>query len=411
MYSAISEKKPYSEQARLTGVPAQGRSADTSPRAWLSTALLVLLLAGCATQSTDEAAQQPTPDDKSTASQLYAGQPAVVHATEFPVASAAEGVQRGDEAWRQGKLDLAVYLYVQALAFDATAPAPLLKIGTIHEQLGNRALAEKAYGLALERDPGNAAACERLGLLYLESARNDEARALFDRAIAVEPNRWRSENGLGIVADRRKDFAAAIAHYDRALALEPKAAPVMNNRGYSRFLAGDLAGAEADLQEAIRLGARDGAWRNLGRVQARQARYAEALESFLQEADLANAYNLLGEAAMERGDYLQARKYFESASSASPRYFEAAQRNLGIANERLATTAPAVTAPKVTNAIKVVLADTSVFMKGVIVGTVKRGDRVPVLKTQDAFSQVGFRDSGGTERVGWVPSSSLADSP
>jgi Flp pilus assembly protein TadD len=411
MYSAISEKRSDSEQARLTGVPAPGGSADARPRAWWSTALLVLLLAGCATPSADEAAKQPSPDDRSTASQLYAGQPSVVHATEFPVASAAEGIQRGDEAWRQGKLDLAVYLYVQALAFDATAPAPLLKIGTIHEQLGNRALAQKAYELALERDPDNAAASERLGLLYLESARNDAARALFERALALEPNRWRSENGLGIVADRRKDFAAAISHYGRALALEPKAAPVMNNRGYSRFLAGDLAGAEADLKEAIRLGASNGAWTNLGRVQARQARYAEALESFLQEADLPNAYNLVGEAAMGRGDYVQARKYFESASSASPRYFEAAQKNLGIVNERLATAAPAVAAPKAANGFKVVLADTSVYMKGVFIGTVRRGDRVAVLKTQDAFSQVRFRDDGGKDRVGWLPSSSLADSP
>ena len=411
MYSAISEKKSDSERARVTGVPIQVGSTDARPRVWLSTALLVLLLAGCATQSADDAAKQPSPDDKSTASQLYAGQPAVVHATEFPVASAAEGIQRGDEAWRQGKLDLAVYLYVQALAFDATAPAPLLKIGTIHEQLGNRALAQKAYELALERDPNNAAACERLGQLYLQGARNDEARALFDRAIALEPNRWRSENGLGIVADRRKDFAAAIAHYDRALALEPKAAPVMNNRGYSRFLAGDLAAAEADLKEAIRLGARDGAWTNLGRVQARQARYAEALESFLQEVDLANAYNLLGEAAMERGDNVQAKRYFESAVSASPRYFEAAHKNLGIANERLAAAAPAAAASRANSAIKVVLADTSVYMKGVVIGTIKRGDRVPVLKTQDAYSQVEFRDDGGKDRVGWVASSSLTDSP
>lgn len=386
--------------------------ADGCLHVRLSASLLIVLLAGCASQPTDEAAEAAAvKGDKVTASQLYAGQPAVVHATEFPVASAAEGIQRGDEAWQQGKFDLALYLYVQSLGYDATAPEPFLKIGAIHEQLGNRALAEKAYEFSLERDPNNAAACERLGLLYLESARNNEAGALFDRSIALEPNRWRAENGLGIVADRRKDFAAAIVHYDRALAIEPKAAVVLNNRGYSRLLAGDLPGAEADLKEAIRFGARDGVWTNLGRVQARQARYAEALESFLQEVDLANAYNLLGEAAMERGDNVQAKRYFESAASASPRYFEAVQKNLGLVNERLATAAPAFTAPKATNVIKVVLVDTSVYMKGVIIGTVERGDRVPVLKTQDTFSQVRFRDGGGTDRVGWVTSSSLADSP
>ena len=94
---------------------------------------------------------------------------------------------------------------------------------------------------------------------------------------------------------------------------------------------------------------------------------------------------------MERGDNVQAKRYFESAASASPRYFEAAQKNLGLVNERLATAAPAVTAPKATNVIKVVLVDTSVYMKGVVIGTVERGDRVPVLKTQDTFSQVRFR--------------------
>ena len=59
--------------------------------------------------------------NRTAAGELYAGQPPVVHATEFPVESAAEGVARGDKAWRAGKLDLAVYLYVQSLAYDATS--------------------------------------------------------------------------------------------------------------------------------------------------------------------------------------------------------------------------------------------------------------------------------------------------
>lgn len=318
MYSNFSEKTSHVELASVSLVPARSRDADAVREIRIGTAFLVLLLTGCATQSTTDPAAETARGDKDAASQLYAGQPAVVHATEFPVASAAEGIQRGDQAWRAGKLDLAVYLYVQSLAFDASAPDPFLKIGSIHEQLGNRALAEKAYEFALEREPNNAAACERLGLLYLQSARNDDARILFDRAVSLEPERWRSHNGLGILADRRKDFTAAIGHYNRALEIEPKAAPVMNNRGYSRFLGGSLAGAETDLKEAIRLGARDGAWTNLGKVQARQARYADALESFLREMDMPHAYNLLGEAAMERGDYDQARKYFESANHASP---------------------------------------------------------------------------------------------
>ena len=300
--------------------------------------------------------------------QLYAGEPAIVHSTEYPVTSAADGIQRGDEAYREGKLDLAVYLYVQSLAFDSTRAEPFVKIGAIHEQKGNAALAEKAYELALERQPDNPAVCERLGLLYLQSGRDAEAPALFERAIALDPKRWRSYNGLGILADRRGDFTAAIGYYDKALAIDPAAATVMNNRGYSRYLAGDLPGAEADLKTAIRLGAKGSVWTNLGKVQAMQGRYAEALESLLQDKDLAHAYNLLGEAAMERGDFEAAKRYFESAISESPRYFEAAQKNLGLANERLLA-APA------NGATKVVLADTPVYSDGAVVGLVGEGRR------------------------------------
>lgn len=367
---------------------------------------LLPLLFGCATQPAGQPAAASGTGDKSTASQLYAGQPSIVHATEYPVASAAEGLRRGDEAWRQGKLDLAVYLYVQSLAFDATSPEPFLKIGSIHEARGNRALAEKAYELALDRQPQNAAACERLGLLYVQSERNANARELFERAIELEPDRWRSHDGLGILADRRQDYASAIRHYDRALELEPKAASVMNNRGYSRFLSGDPLRAESDLKEAIRLGARNGAWTNLGKVQASQARYGEALESFLKEMDVPHAYNALGEVAMERGDDLQAKKYFEEASRASPRYFEAAQRNLNIVSERLAVPLPALGPRVVTVATDVYSAET----RDVRVGAVRRGDEVHVLDARLERSRIRYRATGsGEDHFGWVPSVVLAD--
>jgi Flp pilus assembly protein TadD len=340
--------------------------------------------------------------DKNAASQLYAGQPAVVHATEYPVFSAAEGIARGDEAWSQGKLDLAVYLYVQSLAFDATTAMPFLKIGAIHERQGNRALAEKAFALALERDPDNAAANERLGLLGLQSQKYEAARALFEHAIAIDPDRWQSHNGLGVVADRRGDFIAAIGHYDTAHVLEPRAANIVNNRGYSRYLAGDLASAESDFRLAISLGAAPGTWTNLGRAQAARGNYSDALDSLLREADLATAYNVLGMVTMERGDLDTAKRYFSDAITTSPRYFQAAHDNLARVNERLAKPAG--------SAAKIARVDTSVYVldaQGVVIGKVNRGLQVSVLKTQNTSSLVRFRNRYGTDLMGWVPSASL----
>lgn len=299
--------------------------------------LFLVLLAGCASQASNLAADTAAVrGNKAAARQLYAGQPTVVHATEFPVASAAEGLARGDDAWRQGKLDLAVYLYVQSLAYDADSAEPFLKIAAIHEQLGNPVLAEKAFELALERDPGNAGANERLGLLYIESRQDEAAEQLLHAAVRGDPRRWRAYNGLGILADRRGEYASAERHYDEAHRLQPDNASIVNNRGYSHYLAGKLSAAEGDLRYAVALGAPPGTRTNLGKVLAKQGRFDEALESLLTEADTAHAYNTLGEVARDGGNLQRARQYFSDAISAAPRYFPEAHANLAAVDERLA---------------------------------------------------------------------------
>ena len=375
---------------------------------WRATLLHVTLLAGCASQPADEAAQAAQAEaiarNAAAADALYSGEPAIVHGTEYPVLSAADGLQRGDEAYRAGKPDLAIYLYVESLKFDSTAAEPFLKIGAIHEQRDNRALAEKAFELALQRQPDNAGACEHLGLLYLQDDRDAEALAQLDRAVQLDPRRWRSWNGLGVLADRRGDYGTAVSLYGQALAINPSAASVMNNRGYSRYLGGDYVGAEQDLKEAIRLGAGVGVWTNLGKAQARQLRWPEALESLVREMDIAHAYNVLGEVAMEIADYPRAKRYFESAITSAPRYFAAAQRNLGLASERLLA-APA------TAMTRVVVVDTPVYADGTVIGLAERDDRVELLSTHEGSCLIRFRNRSGSEQVGWVPSTSLAEPP
>ena len=107
---------------------------------------------------------------------------------------------------------------------------------------------------------------------------------------------------------------------------------------------------------------------------------------------------------MESGDYSRAKRYFESAITEAPRYYEAAHRNLSLANERL------LAAPT-TSATKVAVADTPVIADGSVIGLVERNDRVEVLRTQQGSALVRFRNRSGAEHLGWVPVTSLADPP
>jgi tetratricopeptide (TPR) repeat protein len=364
-------------------------------------ALAPAVLVGCAGNPAREDAEQVARGDREAASKLYAGKPAVVHATEFPVASAAEGIERGDEAWRQGKLDLAVYLYVQSIAYDAASPGPFLKIGSIHEKLGNPALAAKAFELALVREPENAGAHERLGLIYLSGGNDAAAEPHLTKAVELDADRWQSQDGLGILAERRGEFAAAIARFDTANRLEPRAATVVAHRGHARYLAKDYVGAETDLGLAISLGAPAGVWTSLARAQARQGHYEEAQDSLLKELDAARAYNELGKVALDTGDVLRARDYFSEAISAAPRYFEAAVANLALANEQIEA---AGRHPK-----RVTTEDAKIFAKGTYIGHVERGREVAVLHTQGQYSLVRYQGADGADQTGWVTSAILAE--
>jgi hypothetical protein len=75
-------------------------------------------------------------------------------------------------------------------------------------------------------------------------------------------------------------------------------------------------------------------------VQAKARKYGQAFKSFLETLETAQAYNEVGEAAMHNGDHKDAKVYLENATSASPMYYERAQKNLAIVNEELRARSP-----------------------------------------------------------------------
>ncbi len=254
----------------------------------------------------------------------------VLFATEYPVESQAEALTRAAQALQNGEEDRALFFYVRALQFQPDNVELLAHIGEIQMRRKNHAMASRAFLSARNHDPSHARSHEGLGLIYMAEGMREQAVDELKLAVANDNQLWRAHNGLGVYEDKAGDFAAAQLHYDTALAINPDAAHVLNNRGFSKFLAGDVRGAVLDLHEAAENWGFPLAWANLGKLYATQGLYDNAITAYKHVMSEAHALNNTGYAAIENGDFTQAKLYLDEAIRLSPTYFPAAEENLSL---------------------------------------------------------------------------------
>jgi tetratricopeptide (TPR) repeat protein len=303
----------------------------------LATLPLMAQLAACATSTV----AQGQGGSNAAASKHEEAKPAAPSAED--ARTFAEAVQRGDAAWQAGELDRAVYYYVLALERAPKDAPTMAKIGAIEEGRGNIAQAEKAFEMAHSADPQEPRIAERLARLYLRDAKTDQAAGIYAEVLALNPQRSRALEGMGEVWLLRADYAQSIHYFDQAL-LGDKAdtAAVLTHRGYAKILSNDLQGADADLRSALAVTPRQDTLRYLAELQVRRGDTAAALESMLKVMDAPQAYNEVGVLLLHAANYREAREYFAKAISASPVWYEEAQKNLALveAHRRDAGEAP-----------------------------------------------------------------------
>jgi len=109
------------------------------------------------------------------------------------------------------------------------------------------------------------------------------------------------------------------------------------HEGSVQIAMADYVTAEMSLQHSVDLKPTTEAWHLLGEVQAHRGEYAKALNSLMQAMDVPKAYNVVGQAALNRHDNRAALDYFTKASESAPMYFAEAQRNAALARERLSS--------------------------------------------------------------------------
>ncbi len=162
----------------------------------------------------------------------------------------------------------------------------------------------------------------------LRAGREAHADQALSVALAKDPTLVRGWIIRGVLADRRRDWKGSEAAYGRAIALDPASATAFNNRGYARLLQGRNTDAEADLVRALVIDSSlAAAQTNLRLARAMQGRYAEAFIGSTRE-DLARDLNIVGFAAMQRGEYALAESYFSRALEINGQFDRTAAANL-----------------------------------------------------------------------------------
>lgn len=246
-----------------------------------------------------------------------------------------EAVTRGDLAWANGDVDMAIYQYVQALSFRPRDVTTLSKLGVIEQHQGNLQLAVRALELAANASPADPRLSARLGLIYLALGQDDNARTWLTRSAGTASPDWRVYDGLGVVEEHRGENTAALEHLQKALTLAPGVPTALLHRSQAMLDTGDYAGAETSVRAALGHGDLPDAWQLLGQIQAKRRAYADSLNSLLQVLDAPAAYNVVAKSALDNGDNAVALSYFEKASVLSPVYFPEAERNAALARGRL----------------------------------------------------------------------------
>ncbi len=311
-----------------------------------ATCLALLLCAGCASSpkpADAKAEPQSTPAVATTADASNASADSTSRKAKTKKSVLAsklaknfdDAVARGDSAWEGGDVQMAVYMYVQALSFRPRDFNTLCKLGSIEEKRDEPELATRAFELAAGVKPDDALITGHLGLLYLQQNDEDKALSWLDRSAAAGSTDWHVLDGLGVAEGHHGQVAAGLQHLQQAVALAPQEPTPALHRGQLLFDSGDYAEAETTLRAATERGSVPQALALLGQIQAKHRHYAEAIDSMLRAVDPPVAYDTVAKLAMANGDNATAVKYFELAARMSPVYYADAHRDAALAQQRV----------------------------------------------------------------------------
>ena len=232
-----------------------------------------------------------------------------------------------------GQFNEAGALYQRILDINPDLAEVHCNLGSVQNNLGDNAAAERSHRRAIALKPGYAEAHGNLGNVLSDLGRLDEAIACYRQALTHNPEDANIHNGLGSALLKLDRHGEAIASFEAALALKPGFAEAHGNLGISLKETDRPDGALASYQRALALrpdfaeahSNMGNALKDLGRLDDAAACYRRALAI---RPGYAQARTNLGSVLTYMGQLDEALACYEQALADKPDHRLAANNYL-----------------------------------------------------------------------------------
>jgi protein O-mannosyl-transferase len=154
---------------------------------------------------------------------------------------------------KEGKLEEARQLYLQALAFKPDYPEAHFFLGYALDQQGKTDEAIARYKLSLRIRPFFSQAHIFLAMALVKEHAYDEALFHYTTALMLDPDSPQAHHNLAKLFQIQGRLDEAMENYATALRLDATLAPAHNNLGVILLQKGKAADGEIQLKEALRL--------------------------------------------------------------------------------------------------------------------------------------------------------------
>jgi tetratricopeptide (TPR) repeat protein len=182
---------------------------------------------------------------------------------------------------RQGKLDEARDLLLEALKLEPSLTIGHLALGVVLRRLGDFRGSVEACSKGIEIDPQEPELFLRRGIAWFHLGLYGIALEDFEEAAGMSYDDPRPELWRGLTLIELDRPLEAINAYASAIRRDRTFMLAYLNRGLAYLATNEPHKAEFDFNQAIRQKPKDArAWANRGVAQARQGRYHEAVESY-----------------------------------------------------------------------------------------------------------------------------------